>query len=982
MNQKKLIIENNFSLGDIVLLSAAVRDLHLCYPGQFVTDIRTPYPELWEGNPRMVKLDEKEPEIEIIKCSYPLIQDSNERPYHVLHGFVEFLNDRLKLNLKPTAFKGDIHLSAEEKSWDSQVQEIVGQNIPFWIIVAGGKMDVTIKWWEAQRYQQVVDHFRGKIQFVQVGAEGDHHPNLKGVLDLRGKTDVRQLIRLVYHSQGVVCPVTSLMHLAAAVESKAGMPKNRACVVVAGGREPMHWEAYPHHQFIHTGGALLCCDNGGCWKSRTVPLGDGDERDKPANLCVDVKGSLPRCMDMITSQEVIRRIELYFEGGALRYLTPAQAHATKRTVRYGESIKWEKEALEIHAFRTASETFMQGIVGCPKQFEGRGIVICGGGETYFPCAWVCISMLRRLGCSLPIQFWHLGKGEADERMVAWLKPLNVECVDALTIREQHPARILNGWELKPYAILHSPFKDVLLLDADNVPVVNPEFLFETRAYRETGAIFWPDEARLIKSKKIWEICGAPFRDEPEFDSGQIVVDKEKCWRALSLSWWYNEHSDFYYQHTYGDKETFHVAFAKLNTAYAMPKRAVKSLEGTMCQHDFRGRRIFQHRNTAKWKLIGENKLIRGFRYQEECLSFLRHLRRKWKGVGNKATVQPKHQIVFRAPINNYTGYGLHSCQIISDLARLGYELLVRPTEQPQTFAKIPWWVRRRFVEGVQADDWELFLHPPNVAPTPGKRTIYFTMWEATRLPLDWAAFLNQAECVVVPCQWNASCFSGSGVTKPIRVIPLGIKTNIFRFSPMHLRGPCVFGAAGKMRGGGERKGLNEVVTLFQRAFPNERDVRLRIKGFPDCGIVSVTDPRVDIKAAYVSEKAMAHWYASLTCFVSVSRSEGWGLMPHQAMAVGRPCIALKFGGHAEFLHESNAYCADFKLVPAGYNYSGGGVWAEPDSDHIIELMRRVYRKRKEAERLGKQASQAVSHLTWEHSNRELLKVLQEFRMVS
>jgi hypothetical protein len=93
-------------------------------------------------------------------------------------------------------------------------------------------------------------------------------------------------------------------------------------VVVAGGREPSQWEAYPHHQYLHTNGALLCCDNGGCWKSRVRALGDGDEAD--GSLCVDPVGALPRCMDMITAEDVIRRIELYFQGGALRYLTPRQ----------------------------------------------------------------------------------------------------------------------------------------------------------------------------------------------------------------------------------------------------------------------------------------------------------------------------------------------------------------------------------------------------------------------------------------------------------------------------------------------------------------------------------------------------------------------------------------------------------------------------------------------------------------------------------
>ena len=45
--------------------------------------------------------------------------------------------------------------------------------------------------------------------------------------------------------------------------------------MVAGGREPPHFTAYPHHQYIHTVGALRCCDDGGCWKSRTRALGDG-----------------------------------------------------------------------------------------------------------------------------------------------------------------------------------------------------------------------------------------------------------------------------------------------------------------------------------------------------------------------------------------------------------------------------------------------------------------------------------------------------------------------------------------------------------------------------------------------------------------------------------------------------------------------------------------------------------------------------------
>ncbi len=321
---RKLILTNFQSPGDLIMLTAAVRDLHLSYPGEFQTDVRTACPQLWENNPFITPLQSDQGDLETIGCEYPLIHRSNQEPWHFLHGFIDFLNNRLRLNIKPTAFKGDIHLSQVEKSWMSQVQEITQDSVPFWIISGGGKLDYTIKWWDPQRYQAVVDHFRDRILFAQVGESGHHHPPLDGVFDLRGKTDLRQLIRLVYHSQGVLGPVSLLMHLAAAVEVKPGMPKNRPCVVVAGGREPPHWEAYPHHQFIHTVGALQCCDNGGCWKSRTIPLGDGDEKDRPENLCVDVIGGLPRCMDMITPEEVIRRIELYFDGDAVSYLSAAE----------------------------------------------------------------------------------------------------------------------------------------------------------------------------------------------------------------------------------------------------------------------------------------------------------------------------------------------------------------------------------------------------------------------------------------------------------------------------------------------------------------------------------------------------------------------------------------------------------------------------------------------------------------------------------
>jgi hypothetical protein len=639
---RKLILKCGLAPGDLVMLTAAVRDLHVCYPHKFLTDVRTVCPGLWENNPYITALCDKDPATEHIDCAYPLINRCDRAPYHCLHGFIEFLNDKLSLSIRPTAFKGDIHLSSQEKAWYSQVHELTGKPTPFWIVDAGGKYDVTIKWWQRERYQAVINHFLGKIQFVQIGQVGHHHPKLEGVIDLRGRTDLRQLVRLVYHSQGVLCPVTSLMHLAAAVPTPPGRPANRACVVVAGGREPAHWEAYPGHQFIHNNEALSCCANGGCWRDRTMPLRDGDSRDRSDHRCVSVVDGLPRCLDMIKPEEVFRRIELYFAGGRLKYLTAGQAVAARKAVKTTRRNTFDQQPLNLHSAGMACDAFVDNIPPYPDRFDGRGIVICGGGLKYFTCAWVCIHLLRRLGCHLPIELWHLGSGEMSAEMAALVKPLGVDCRDACNSRKKFPARMLHGWALKPYAILHSRFREVLLLDADNVPTMDPGYLFETPEFRETGAIFWPDYkfADGKRAQVIWKSCGLRAPREREFESGQIVVDKRRCWRALCLTMWFNENADFYYQHVHGDKETFHLAFWKLRQSYSLVKKPIQPLAATMCQHDFAGRRVFQHRNLDKWNLFLHNRRVEDFRFEEECRQLVARLQKSWDGsIDPKTTMR-------------------------------------------------------------------------------------------------------------------------------------------------------------------------------------------------------------------------------------------------------------------------------------------------------------------------------------------------------
>lgn len=306
MTQRKLIFRMMLSPGDAVMMTVALRDLHLAYPGEYQTDVRTACPAIFENSPFISPLQDGEgPTIDL---HYPIIKQANQAGLHFVHGFRLFLESVIKRPIPLTAFKGDVHLSAEELTMPRQVEA------PYWIIVSGGKSDFTCKVTDPARLQAVVDHFKGRITFAQVGEWNHFHPNLSGVIDLRGKTqNLRQLIMLVYHSEGILCPVTSLMHLAAAVPAPYTRP--RPCVVVAGSREPPTWERYPTHRYLdNVGHAQLPCSwTGGCWKSRVTKLNDGAPFDESLCLYPEMAETaiIPRCLRLITAQMVIDATESY-----------------------------------------------------------------------------------------------------------------------------------------------------------------------------------------------------------------------------------------------------------------------------------------------------------------------------------------------------------------------------------------------------------------------------------------------------------------------------------------------------------------------------------------------------------------------------------------------------------------------------------------------------------------------------------------------
>lgn len=300
----KIFIKQNQSPGDILMLTAAVRDLKRAYP-YISVNVRTSAGELWQNN-HLLNRDVTEQNADrVLNLQYPLVHSSDRLPYHFIHAFRKELQLHLALQIPQGEFKGDIYLSPGEKE---PFPELAGKK--YWIIDAGYKADCTLKHWGTENFQKLVDLLRGKVQFVQIGERNPKHFHapLDGVIDYIGKTSTRELIRLTYHAAGVVTPISFPMHLAAAVPTADG--RLRPCIVLAGGREPAHWEAYPGHQFLHTIGMLDCCRRRSCWRSVAVTP-SGETKLPCVHPVQSGSDTIGKCMTLITPERVAELIELY-----------------------------------------------------------------------------------------------------------------------------------------------------------------------------------------------------------------------------------------------------------------------------------------------------------------------------------------------------------------------------------------------------------------------------------------------------------------------------------------------------------------------------------------------------------------------------------------------------------------------------------------------------------------------------------------------
>jgi hypothetical protein len=312
---RRVILIDKHAPGDVSVMTAAVDSLHKAHPGRFVVDVESCAPAVWEGNPGVRKLSgEARDSAERHEIKYEAINKSNELPIHFMEAYCWGLSEALGVRIPLSRNTPHIVIKDEEKSWHSQVTDILGApGVPYVVVNAGYKTDFTAKFWGFKRWSELVSIISKQIVVVQVGedSEGHVHRPIDGALNLIGKTDQRQLIRLIANAKAAVGPPTFIQHIAAGV----GTPY----VLIAGGREPVIWQHYPKQITLSSIGTLSCCADGGCWRTRTVKLGDDTKHDKSicefpiisgiGNKAYDVT---PKCLTEISPSLVADQLKKLF----------------------------------------------------------------------------------------------------------------------------------------------------------------------------------------------------------------------------------------------------------------------------------------------------------------------------------------------------------------------------------------------------------------------------------------------------------------------------------------------------------------------------------------------------------------------------------------------------------------------------------------------------------------------------------------------
>ncbi len=299
---------------------------------------------------------------------------------------------------------------------------------------------------------------------------------------------------------------------------------------------------------------------------------------------------------------------------------------------------------------------------------------------------------------------------------------------------------------------------------------------------------------------------------------------------------------------------------------------------------------------------------------------------------------------------DHLGYGRMGLQVHDGLVRAGVTVdrdVVASSADTVLFIKIPPLAKR----------WK-----------EGQRPIIWTMYETTECPVTFRD-LDDFDMVLVPCEANREAFSKWH--DRVHVVPLAVDGR-WRYRRPSMSGPFTVLASGSEK----RKGLDLACETFVKAFPNNRDVKLVLKTPTDMTFSLPSDPRFERVTGYLNASQEVELYKSANVYLGLSRGEGFGMMPLQAIVQGTPTLLSAGHGHAEFQHFGVP--VDTTVVEATeYRlYGEAGGWWESDVDDAVDKLRDIYDNYEtHVARAAYNAMCAAEQFTWDNTVNRLLDVV-------
>ncbi|KAL9106972.1 MAG: hypothetical protein Q9227_008095 [Pyrenula ochraceoflavens] len=225
-------------------------------------------------------------------------------------------------------------------------------------------------------------------------------------------------------------------------------------------------------------------------------------------------------------------------------------------------------------------------------------IVTTAGTSYLPVLLISLRMLRRTGCTLPVEVFVTDDRDRLSNICQQKLPaLNAQCLDMSYLIGTDTEFIgENRYLYKILAMLFSSFEDMLFLDSDNLPIMDPTSMLSSEPYSSTGLIAWNDFWNSTTSPRFYDIAEIPLSEalRGSVESGQLLLSKSKHAETLLLSSYYNFHGASHYYpllsqggHGLGDKDTFLAAAMALEKPYYLVEEPA-GMVGQWEKGDFHG----------------------------------------------------------------------------------------------------------------------------------------------------------------------------------------------------------------------------------------------------------------------------------------------------------------------------------------------------------------------------------------------------------